>query len=272
MSQEIDHIVAVGVAAAQKAGAIQREKFGGILNVDAKLADDIKLEADRLCEKAIVDAIREAFPSHAILAEEGGRDEGSGYRWYIDPLDGTVNFYHGMPYFCTTLSCYRLDPSAAGDPDYLGEPVAGITYAPPTDEMFIGVIGRGTTLNGRPVKVREEESLADALILTAIGNNEANIAFTRRVTLDLSQRVRKTRGMGAAAYDLANVAAGRASGFFEYGLNIWDIAAGRVQVEAADGLFHARLFANGKWAVAASGRNINEEMARILQLVPEDGL
>ena len=271
MTETIDHIVAVAVAAAGKAGAIQREKFGGILNVDAKLADDIKLEADRLCEKAIVDTIREAFPEHAILAEESGSDKGRGYRWYVDPLDGTVNFYHAMPYFCTTLACYRLDDGSDDDPGHVGSPLVGVTYAPPTDELFVGVIGRGATLNGRPVRVREEKDIGDAFILTAFGNNAENIAFTRDFTLELSQRIRKTRSMGAAAYDLANVAAGRASGLFEYGLNIWDIAAGRVLVEAAGGVYHARLFPSGKWAVAASGNAISAEMAGILQRVPDIG-
>ena len=268
MSETLDNIIAVGITAAREAGAIQTEKFGGLLNVDAKMADDIKLEADRLCEKAIVDTIREAFPDHAILAEESGRDEGRDYRWYVDPLDGTVNFYHAMPYFCTTLACYRFDPDLADDPEYMGTPLVGITYAPPTDELFVGVIGAGATLNERTVQVREESSLADAFILTAFGNNAENIAFTRDFTLALSQRIRKTRSMGAAAYDLANVAAGRASGMIEYGLNLWDIAAGRVLVEAAGGLFSARLFSNGKWAIAASGHAIHNDLLETLRQVP----
>lgn len=263
---EPERLAAVAVEAALASGAVQKEKFGGILAVDKKLADDIKLEADRLCERAMVSIIRKNFPNHAILAEESGDSAGSGYRWYIDPLDGTVNFYHGIPYYCTTLACYR---TAGGEERRdLGEPLVGVTYAPPTDELFVGVMGKGTTLNGRPVRVREEENLAEAMILTTFGNNEKNIRFTREVTLDLCLRVRKTRNLGAAAYDLANVAAGRASGFLEHGLNPWDIAAGKVLVEAAGGIFVATCSPGNRWGVAASGRNINPALVEALARVP----
>ncbi|MCC8190432.1 MAG: inositol monophosphatase [Planctomycetes bacterium] len=266
---EIDRIVAVGTAAVRRAGEIQREKFGGLLTVDAKLADDIKLEADRLCEEAILETIRAAFPTHAVLAEEGGSVEGTEFRWYIDPLDGTVNFYHGMPYFCSTLACYRQDAGGDHDPYGIGRPLVGITYAAPTDELFVGVAGQGTTLNGRAVTVREEADLADAFLLTAFGNSPENVAFTREVTLELSLRIRKTRNMGACAYDLANVAAGRASGFFQYGVNIWDIAAGRILVEAAGGMYHARRARNGRWALVASGKNIHGALLSTLEKLPE---
>lgn len=255
---DISALTEVAVAAVRKAGAIQREKYGGMLNVDARYADDLKLEADRLCEKAIVDTLRGAFPDHAILAEESGRAEGAEYIWYVDPLDGTVNFYYGIPYFCSTIACYRQDGGA--DPVGLGEPVLGATYAPLTDELFLGVAGGGASMNGKPVRVREEPSLEEALLITAIGNNPRKLTFTREIILDLSLRVRKTRNLGACALDLATVAAGRASGFIEYGVNPWDLAAGRVLVEAAGGVFTVRRTAAGKFALVASGRNIHGEL------------
>ena len=252
---ELEKIAAVAVEAAEKAGAIQKEKYGGILNVDAKYADDIKLEADRLCEKAILDTIRSAFPNHAVLAEESGATGDGDHIWCIDPLDGTVNFYHGIPYFCTVIACYSRK-GADADPAGLGTPLVGVTYAPMTDDMFVGVVGRGATLNGKPVRIREEPEFSESFIITSFGNNPDNLAFTRNVTLDLCLKVRKTRNLGACALDLAYVAAGRASGFIEYGVNAWDMAAGRALVEAAGGRFATRKTKNNKLAIAAAGNNI----------------
>lgn len=257
-------MLAVAVAAARRAGAIQLEKFRGDLNVDAKPVGDLKLEADRLCEQAIVDALRQRYPSHAIVAEESGRADGAEYVWYVDPLDGTVNYYFGIPHFCTTLACYR-QTGAADDPVGMGEPLLGVTYAPVADEMFVGVIGRGATLNGRPVRVREVDSLADAFVTTTIGNKEPKISFTREWTLELSPKLRKTRNLGACALDLAYVAAGLTSGSMEYGLSSWDVAAGRVLVEAAGGVVSMRAIEGGQVAIVASGRNIHPELAAALR-------
>lgn len=259
--EDIDRIVAVAVAAARKAGAIQREKYGGALNVDKRMQNDLKLEADRLCEAALIGDIRAAFPAHAILAEESGAAAGEGHVWYVDPLDGTVNFYYGIPYFCTTLACYRRPGPDRDGAAGLGEPLVGVTYAPLQDEMFVGVAGRGTTLNGAPVRVREEANLGEAMLITSLTAQPEKIAFTRDRLLPLARRVTKVRGLGACAYDLANVAAGRGSGFFEYGVNAWDMAAGKVLVEAAGGRFSAWPAEGGKWLVAASGKSIHDELS-----------
>lgn len=251
----LEELAKTAMEAASAAGSIQKEKFGNPLNVDAKMTDDIKLEADRLCEKAIIDTIRARYPAHAIMAEESGSAEGSDYIWYIDPLDGTVNFFYGIPYFCTTLACYRKNPAV-----FLGDPLVGVTYAPPTNEMFIGMAGFGATLNGKPVQVREEPALEESLLVSAYGSGGNKLRFTREVTLSLSEHSRKTRNLGAAAYDMANVAAGRASGFVEYGVNAWDVAAGKILVEAAGGAFFAKPVPNGKLAVVASGKNIHAQL------------
>ncbi len=258
----MDEIVDVAAAAARKAGAIQKEYFGKRLNVDKLLKNDVKLEADRLCETAIIGTIRNAFPNHAIAAEESGKAEGEQYIWYVDPLDGTVNFYYGIPYFCTTLACYRktaamLDGLGLAS---LGDPLVGVTYAPLLDEMFIGIAGEGATLNNNKVEIREEDSLAESYVISAIGNAPEKVNFTADYMLPLARKVRKMRNLGACAYDLANTAAGRASGFFEFGVNAWDIAAGRVLVEAAGGRFSAQKTDSGQWFVAASGQNIHEAL------------
>lgn len=261
----LNQISDVAQAAARRAGAIQKEKYGGILNVDKRLRNDLKLEADRLCEAAIIGTIKETFPGHAIVAEESGRAEGDGYVWYVDPLDGTVNFYFGLPYFCTTLACYRQSGAPDGTLAGLGEPLVGVTYATLLDEMFVGVAGKGATLNGRAIAVREEDSLAEAMLITAIGTYDDKAVFARERMLPLGQRVTKMRNLGACAYDLANVATGRASGFFEYGVNEWDLAAGRILVEAAGGRFDAWRLDNGKWFIIGTGKNIFDEVASALR-------
>ncbi len=130
------------VRAALAAGRIQREHYGTLLKVDATKRNDIKLEVDRLCEDAIRDEIRTAHPAHALLAEESGSTQGAdAYRWIVDPLDGTVNFFYGIPYFCTCVACYRRPvgrahapegrgreerASGAGPAEALGEPVVGV--------------------------------------------------------------------------------------------------------------------------------------------------
>lgn len=265
MEIETAKLIEVATAAAREAGAIQKEKYGGELTVDRRLRNDLKLEADRLCEAALVAAIRGAFPDHAIVAEESGRAEGADYVWYVDPLDGTVNYYYGIPYFCTTLACYRQSAGAADSLDRLGEPLVGVTYAPLLDELFVGVAGGEATLNGRPVRVREESGLEEAMLITAFGMYKEKADFTRDRMLPLAARVRKMRNLGACAYDLANIAAGRVSGFFEYGVNDWDLAAGRILVEAAGGRCSAWPLAGGKWLFAASGKNIHDEMRAALR-------
>ncbi|MDR3211983.1 MAG: inositol monophosphatase [Planctomycetota bacterium] len=260
--EDIDSLVRVAMTAARTAGDIQRQKYGSDLSVDQWLQYDLKLETDRLCEAAIINTIRSSFPTHAIYAEEGGRLDGSDYVWYVDPLDGTVNFYYGMPHFCTTLACYHLDDGAGDGSDLatLGTPRLGITYAPLLDEMFIAVAGHGAALNNRPLAVREEESLAESYLLAAIGSYPEKADFTRDFTFPLALRVRKMRAMGACAYDLASVAAGRSSGYFEYGVNTWDLAAGRLLVEEAGGCFTGKKLASGKWLFAASGKNIHPDL------------
>ncbi len=257
-------LLEVAIAAAHRAGAIQMEMFGKVLNVDAKTADDVKLEADRLCERAIIDTIRQTYPTHAILAEESGTADGAEYIWYVDPLDGTVNFFYGVPYFCTTIACCRHPGAGAITPANMGEGMAAVTYAAPTGEMFIASPESGLTLNGRKMRVREDASLADAFLLTAYGNSEEKLRFTREVTLPLSPKVRKIRNLGALAYDLALVASGRASGIYQYGFQVWDVAAGRIMVEAAGGEFHARRYANGNWVMAAAGKSVQKHLLAAL--------
>jgi myo-inositol-1(or 4)-monophosphatase len=257
------------IAAARRAGAVQREHYGSLLRVDAARANDIKLEVDRLCEGAILETIRAAFPDHAILAEESGQSAGDGDHWWIvDPLDGTVNYFYGLPYFCTCVACYRRPTEAeagATGLDALGEPVAGVIYAPLTDELFAAERGKGATRNGEPLQTRPMAALAEAIVATGFGSTDENIRRMLAASTGLVRKVRKLRCMGSAGLDLAGVAAGRLSGYYERGIRSWDIAAGRIILEEAGARITATQYAPHAWDVTASAAPIHDTLRASLE-------
>jgi fructose-1,6-bisphosphatase/inositol monophosphatase family enzyme len=229
--------------------------------VDQALAYDVKLEVDRLSEEAIVETIEAAFPDDAILAEEGGLRGGGEFQWIIDPLDGTVNYFYGVPYWCTSIACYRrvgeVDVERPGLLSAVGEPVAAVVYAAATDELFEAGRDTATTLNGRRVCVSEVGQLSEAMVCVGYGSSDAGRGSLAEVTSRLAGRVRKLRCLGAAAYDLANVASGRLSAFYERGLRIWDIAAGGILVVQAGGVFEATEYEPGRWRVLATSPSLS---------------
>ncbi len=185
---------------------------------------DLVTAADRASEQLIVKRLRERFPQHGIVAEEGGRAEMQAEkRWYVDPLDGTTNFAHGFPMWNVTL--------ALADK---GEVIAGVVYDPLNRELFAAERGAGARLNGAPIRV-SKASLLDALLSTGFPSRKrhqnVNIHFYYQLAM-LSHGVR--RG-GSAALDLAYTACGRLEAFWEFGLNPWDMAAGTLLVEEAGG-------------------------------------
>lgn len=261
-----ERIAQTAIAAARAAGKIQADQAGSSLQVDRKMAYDVKLEVDRLSEKAIVSKIRNDFPQHDILAEEAGETQAAGeYRWIIDPLDGTVNYFYGLPYYCTSISCFRapaLDHGQVESFEHLGQPVAGVVYCAATDELFLATEDGPCLLNGSQVTASSVETLAEALVVVGYGNTESARNGLARATNILAGRVRKIRCLGAAAYDLANVAAGRVSVFFEKGLRTWDIAAGGLLVQQAGGVFRATQYAPTSWRVFAAGPKVSQEAYR----------
>jgi len=261
------------LAAARAAGAIQKRLYGTLLNVDQATRHDVKLEADRLCEQAIIETIRREWPDHAILTEEAGTLGGDGECWWlIDPLDGTVNFFYGLPYFCTSVACYRR-PAACGTAacstaapgcggslprglESLGEPLVGVVYAPPTDELFVAEAGGGATLNGTPIRPSGVASLEEAIVGTGFGARPGAVDhFVEQITR-LAPRVRKVRSLGSAAYDLCNVACGRLTAFYEQRLRSWDIAAAGVILREAGAILDALSFVEGEWNTVAAAPGI----------------
>jgi myo-inositol-1(or 4)-monophosphatase len=210
---------------AREAGGLLAKYFEGHVPFELKGEFDLVTEADRASEKLVVARLCSHYPSHGIVAEEGGGVAGtSEYRWYVDPLDGTTNFAHSFPMFNVTLALERA-----------GEVICGVVYDPVRQEMFTAERGGGAFLNGRPIHVARAERLADSLASTGFPSRKrshnVNIHFYYQLAM-ASHGVRRT---GSAALDLAYVAAGRLDFFWEFGLKPWDQAAGNLLVEEAGG-------------------------------------
>jgi len=210
---------------AREAGALLAHYFERGIGFELKGDFDLVTEADRASEKLVVERLRTHFPSHAIVAEEGGGHESaSDFRWYVDPLDGTTNFAHGFPMFNVTLGLERA-----------GEQVAGVVYDPVRQEMFSAERGAGAYLNGRRIHVsraaRLKESLASTGFPSVKRHNDVNVHFFYQIAM-ASHGVRRT---GSAAIDLAYVSCGRLDLFWEFGLRPWDMAAGALLVKEAGG-------------------------------------
>jgi myo-inositol-1(or 4)-monophosphatase len=217
-------------AIAREAGALLMGHFHQHLKVEYKGDADLVTAADRAAERLIRDRIRERWPRHDVLGEEQGlSDQGSEYRWYVDPLDGTTNFAHGYPVFCVSIA---LERQARGQK---GERIAAVIYDPTRDELFSAEAGGGARLNGETIHVSKTAALKESLLATGFPSHKRhknpNIYFYHQITL----RTHGVRRAGSAALDLCNVACGNFDGFWEFNLNPWDTAAGVLIVEESGG-------------------------------------
>ena len=186
---------------------------------------DLVTEADRASERLVVEKLRLYFPTHAIVAEEGGGQKGSSeYRWYVDPLDGTTNFAHSFPAFNVTLALERG-----------GEIIAGVIYDPIRQEMFTAERGAGAYLNHRRIHVSSTQKLSDSLASTGFPSRKRHHNINIHFYYQLAMASHGVRRTGSAALDLAYVAAGRLDFFWEFGLKPWDLAAGTLLVSEAGG-------------------------------------
>jgi myo-inositol-1(or 4)-monophosphatase len=256
---------AVATQAALRAGGIQKAKYGREIEVSKKGEIDLVTEVDRACEDAILETIRARFPDHDIVTEETPLERrGSPFVWYIDPLDGTTNFAHGYPFFCSSVALARD-----------GVVIAGAVYDPLKEELFTGERGAGAHLNGKRLRVSSAESLLDSLLLTGFPYDlrddvEGHLrSFTR-----LMGHARAIRRDGAAALDLSYVAAGRADGFWEGRLNAWDFAAGLLFVEEAGGRvtrFDGRPVPLVADEVAATNGRIHDLLLGVVESLPRRG-
>ena len=237
---------------ARQAGGLLMSFFGKV-TIEYKGDADLVTKADRASESLIVEHVRQRWPDHDLIGEEGSRTEtGSDYRWYIDPLDGTTNFAHGYPVFCVSLGL-----------DFRGERIAGVVYDPNRDEMFAAAKRSGTTLNGKPARVSKTPRLQESLIATGFPSHKRhknpNINFYHQLTL----RSHGVRRAGSAALDLCYVACGRYDAFWEFNLNPWDTAAGVLIVQEAGGTvtnFSGQPFSIDSRQVMASNTILHDEL------------
>lgn len=249
------------IETAREAGQILMEKFGRNINVYKKGDINLVTEADLASEKHIIEKIKSYYPKHAILAEESGDAvllEGeNNFKWIIDPLDGTTNFAHGYPCFCVTIAV-----------EHRGEIVIGATYDPTRDETFAAEKGKGATLNNKPIRVSKTETLSESLIVTGFPYNfKEKQDFEKHLT-DFLKFSRGVRRDGSAAIDMAYVACGRFDGFWEEGLNPWDVAAGVLLINESGGrvsYYDDSPFSIYNPPILASNGLIHNEMINVLK-------
>lgn len=217
----------LAIRAAREAGAIIQEFAARRFEITHKGRINLVTEADLASEKHIKQLISSTYPDHRILAEESGVSHHSEaeYTWIIDPLDGTTNFAHGLPCYAVSIGLERK-----------GEVIAGVIYDPTRDDMFAAERGAGASLNGKPIRVSEITDLEKALLVTGFPYDvRERMDFFIPGWRTFLSRAQSVRRLGAAAIDLAYVACGRLDGFWEWGLNPWDCAAGWLLVEEAGG-------------------------------------
>lgn len=217
--------LATAVDAALLAGKLLRDNFEKPLEVDAMHAHDIKLELDRRTQRLIEEHILARHPEHAILGEEGVRGGSGDIEWIIDPLDGTVNYFYGIPHFATTIAVRRN-----------GELLAGVTHDPMRDETWTVEAGGPALLNGRPIRASERTDLAGCIVSMGVSKTIDTINSTLPVFGRAIRKVKKMRMLGSAALDIAYVATGRLDAYIEGTISLWDIAAGVLLVRAAGGV------------------------------------
>jgi myo-inositol-1(or 4)-monophosphatase len=213
MSQ--DELLDIATEAARTAGALLLERFGSEKVLATKsTATDVVSAADLAAEAAIRDILARRAPDDAVMGEEGEDTGGtSGRRWIVDPLDGTVNYLYGLPQWCVSIAC---------------EGVVGVILDPVRDELFAATVGGPATLNGRELRIDPPDALSQALIATGFGYDPARRVLQAEVVSRVLPRARDIRRGGAAALDLAWVAAGRLDAYYERGVNAWDVAAGEL--------------------------------------------
>jgi myo-inositol-1(or 4)-monophosphatase len=248
------------IETAREAGQILLERFGRKITITKKGDINLVTEADLASEKLIIERIRSHYPKHAILAEESGAsalNAESEWKWIIDPLDGTTNYAHGYPCFCVTVAL-----------EHKGEIILGVTFDPTRDELFAAEKGNGATLNGRQIRVSETESLSEALLVTGFPYDARERENFARHFTEFTYKSRGIRRDGSAAIDMAYVACGRFEGFWEEGLNPWDVAAGVLLIEEAGGrvsYYDDSKFSIYEPPICANNKLIHAEMLEVLK-------
>lgn len=255
---QFEPIMRVAVRAAYESADVLRSRWKHLSSIDLKGPNDLVTDADVASEKAIIGTIRSVYPQHGIVAEESGTQPGSsGERWLVDPLDGTVNYAHQVPFFAVSIAFARGN-----------EVLVGVVLNPVSGELFSAQTGRGAFLNGEPIAVSPETRISDSLLATGFPY-ERSIGFKTMADrlLRCLKASRGVRRFGSAALDLCYVACGRFAGYWEERLQPWDTAAGALIVREAGGIttdFACRpVGTDGREVLATNGR-IHAAMLKLI--------
>jgi len=240
------------IRAAREAGRVLLEGSRGKIRVEHLAQRDVKLAMDKKAEEVILGILREKFPEHAILSEEcGAVGPTSDYLWVIDPLDGTVNFSRRIPLWGTSVALVHR-----------GREIVGVIFDPIHDELFHAEEGKGAFLNGKRIRVSEKSPLSAAMIAFGFSSNEERLRRGLSAAAGLPLAASKVRGLGSAVLHLAYVACGRMDGFFECGINQWDIAAGVVLIREAGGKVSTRTLPDRSIDLVCSNGRIHDEFLK----------
>jgi myo-inositol-1(or 4)-monophosphatase len=246
------HYRAAAENAARAAGNLLLTAFHLPRRVNSAEAHDIKLAIDVEAQDLITKMLLGEFPQHSLYGEEGlVGDQSSEHQWVVDPLDGTVNFFYGIPHFCVSIALR-----------WKSEIIVGVIYDPVRDELWAAQKGEPPTLNGNAFRVSERADLAEAVVSVGLSKTGDTIAAGLPILQDMARRARKCRLLGSAALDMAYVACGRLDAYIEQGISLWDIAAGWILVETAGGLvdMKPRNDMKDRYSVVASNGVVNLQL------------
>ncbi len=226
-----------------------KSQFGAQLKVDEMLSNDIKLALDVECQNLIQDLLLGAFPDHAFFGEEGiAGQQDSEFQWIVDPLDGTVNFFYGIPHFCTSIALRKND-----------EILTGVIYDPMRDELWQVEKDGPPLLNGAPVRVSDRSELKESIATVGFSKDRKNVESGMPIFGKMAMQVRKMRMMGSAALEMAYLATGRTDIYLERAISLWDIAAGQLLLQQAGGkvVLKQSPMDENKFAILASNGKVD---------------
>lgn len=260
MTEEHRQYLETAILAAQEAARIHRFHAGGDLQIATKSNEtDLVTRVDKECETRIRELVAARHPGHEVLGEEqGGPGSEAEFRWIVDPLDGTVNYAHGFPFYCVSIGV-----------EVRGRVEVGVVLDSAHDEMFTAVRGSGAFRDGAPIRVSSEERVSRAMLATGFSYDPARKMQNSDVFVRIQPFARGVRRPGAAALDLSYLACGRLDGFWELTLNPWDVAAGVLLIEEAGGRVSGAdggEYRLGDPVLIASNGRIHQELVELLDL------
>lgn len=263
------------VKAARAAGRLMYANWHRPKRVKVSEAHDIKLELDVRCQKLIGNILRAAFPQIPLLGEEGDSgDVNAEYRWVVDPIDGTVNYFFGLPHAAVSIALQKRDECrVTGDEKKASNrapfhvtrhtphvTLLGVIYGPFTDELWTAIRGGPARLNGRIIRVSRRSRLEEAAIAMGFSKSQENLEKSLPHVNRFARRAKKIRIMGSAALELAYVASGRLDAYIERTINLWDVAAGALLIECAGGEFYTRPAPGGKLRMCADNGKLRKKL------------